>query len=49
MLEIDKIVIALVYLDNKDRNLRFFKKTFLLANISMHIIVEISFLRLSNV
>lgn len=43
------IVIALFQLDDKDRKSFFFKKTFLLVNISMIVAFGMPFLILSNV
>lgn len=44
-----KIVIAALSINDKVSRSQFFKETFLIANINMNIILEISFLTLSNV
>ena len=43
------IVIAFFLVEDKEGKLRFFEKTFLLANISMNIALEMLFLILSNI
>lgn len=48
-LMIYRMVIALFQLDNKDKKSHFFKKTFLLANISIDVALKMFFLILSNI
>lgn len=43
------IIIICFLIDNKNKKSRLFKKTFLLADISMNITLEISFLILNNI
>lgn len=47
--EIFEIIIAFYLIEDKDKNSCFLKKTFLLANISIDIVLGIFFLTLSNV
>lgn len=48
-LETERIAITLFPVDDIDRKLRYFQKTFLLSDISMNITFEISFSILRNV
>ena len=48
MLDIYKIVIAAFSITNKANQVKFFEKTFLLANISLKVIFGMLFLILSN-
>lgn len=48
-LKIYKIIIVLVYVDDKDRKYCFFEETYLLADISIDIACKMFFLTLSNV
>lgn len=49
ILEIYGIIISIFLLLNKDSKERFFKKTFLLVNVSLYIILGIFFVIMNNV
>lgn len=48
-LQISRIVLASFQLENKLRKAQFFRKPFLLADINIQVILEMSFLTFSNI
>ena len=43
------MVVSTFFISNKDGRVRFFKENFLLANIKLDMIFEISFLSINNI